>query len=188
MAQGAPALLSRLGLPKSQDDIPADPADSLKEDEKDRKTNHAPLVAVTENEVVTLTATIETNFRQGDIGVEVDGMKGDLTETENHFSGDQASSEYEEERQKSRADELRDISTVGGEVSVAVRQLGWTCPQPLGNAVVFLLDSLMSSLIVTLRHRNPNGTCRPSWDRFVVGKNDVTVWDPGLSDPAFLPW
>ena len=29
----------------------------------------------------------ETNLRQGDLGVEVDGMKGDLTETENHFSG-----------------------------------------------------------------------------------------------------
>ena len=35
-----------------------------------------------ETEVATLTATIETNIRQGDIGVEVDGMKGDLTETE----------------------------------------------------------------------------------------------------------
>ena len=61
--------------------MPVDLADSQKADEEDRKTDHAPLVAATENEeVATLTATIETNFRQGDLETGVDGMKGDLTE------------------------------------------------------------------------------------------------------------
>ena len=63
--------------------MPADLAESLKADEEDRKTDHAPLVAATENqEVATLTATIQTNLRQGNLAVEVDSMKGDLAETE----------------------------------------------------------------------------------------------------------
>ena len=82
-----------------------DLADSLKADAEDRKIDHAPLVAATEDEeVATLTATIETNLRQGDLETEVDGMKGDLTETET--KSNEALSEWEEERQKSRADEL----------------------------------------------------------------------------------
>ena len=81
---------------------------SLEADEEDRKTDYAPLVQVKENEEVAIvTAAIETNLRQGDFETEADGMKGGLTETENHSSGDQVSSEWEEERQKSRADELR---------------------------------------------------------------------------------
>ena len=48
------------------------------------------------------TATIETNLHQGDLGVEVDIVKGDLAETENPFSSD--------ERQKRRANELRSRS------------------------------------------------------------------------------
>ena len=100
---------------KSKDVMPADLADSLKADEEDRKTDHAPLVAATENqEVATLTATIETNLRQGDLGVEVDSMKGDLAETENSLAGDEASSEREE-RQKSRADGLRSRLLLGRE-------------------------------------------------------------------------
>ena len=80
-----------------KDDMPADLADSLKADEEDRRSDHAPLVEVTENgEVATLTATIETNFRQGDIAIEVVA-----------FSGDQASSETENHCQKSRAEGLR---------------------------------------------------------------------------------
>ena len=79
-----------IGIPKLKDDMPADLADSLKADEEDRKTDHAPLVAVTENEeVATLTATIGTNLETG---------AGSL-------SRDQASSEWEE-RQKSRSEEL----------------------------------------------------------------------------------
>ena len=70
-------------------------ADSQKADEKDRKTDHAPLVAATENdEVATLTATIGTNLRRGDLETGVGSL-----------SGDQASSEWEE-RQKSGAEEL----------------------------------------------------------------------------------
>ena len=50
---------------KLRDEMTADLADTLKADEEDRKTDRAPLVAVTENEeVAKLTATIETNFRQ----------------------------------------------------------------------------------------------------------------------------
>ena len=78
--------------------MPADLADSQKADEEDRKSDHAPLVAVTKNEVTTVTATIETNLRQGD-------LEGDFTETET--AGDEALSEWAEEFQKSRADELR---------------------------------------------------------------------------------
>ena len=74
--------------------MPADLAGSLKADEEDRKTNHAQLVAVTQNEeVATLTATIETNPRQGDLETGVGSLSGE------------ASSEWEE-RQKSRAEEL----------------------------------------------------------------------------------
>ena len=83
VAQSAPALLPRLSCTSEgrdpwlqTDDMPADLADSLKANEEDRKTDYAPLVQVKENEVVMLTATIETNLRQGDLGVEVDGMKG----------------------------------------------------------------------------------------------------------------
>ena len=89
-------------LKKLKDGMLADLADSQKAEEKDRKADHAPL-QVKENEVPTLTATFETNFQQmrppsGDIRVEVDGLTGDLTETENHFSGDRASSGWEEEQ------------------------------------------------------------------------------------------
>ena len=46
--------------------MPAALANSLKADEEDRRSDHAKLVAVTENqEVATLTATIEPNLRQG---------------------------------------------------------------------------------------------------------------------------
>ena len=56
-----------IGHPKSKDDMLADLADSLEADEEDRKTDHAPLVQVKENEVATATATIETHLRQGDL-------------------------------------------------------------------------------------------------------------------------
>ena len=90
----------------------------MPESGEDRKTDLAPLVKVKENEVVMLTATIEPNLRQGDLG-EADGKKGDLTETENHSSGDEASSEWEE-RQKSR----RSSPTVDEGGFLAVRQHG----------------------------------------------------------------
>ena len=52
--------------------------------------------AVVKEDVVTLTATIERNFRQGDLETEVDGTKGDLTETETESN--EALSEWEEGR------------------------------------------------------------------------------------------
>ena len=52
--------------------------------------------AVVNEAVVTLTATIETNLRQGDLETEVDGTKGDLTETETESN--EALSEWEEGR------------------------------------------------------------------------------------------
>ena len=48
--------------------------------EEDRKTDHAPLVQAKENEVATVTATIETNLRQG--GVVVKGEVATETETQ----------------------------------------------------------------------------------------------------------
>ena len=52
--------------------------------------------AVAKEGVVTLKATIETNFRQGDLETEMDGTKGDLTETETESN--EALSEWEEGR------------------------------------------------------------------------------------------
>ena len=82
-------------LQKLKDVMPAELADSQKGVEDDSKTDHAPLVAVTENEeVATLTATIETNFQQGDLQTGLGSL-----------SRDQASSEWKE-RQTNRADEF----------------------------------------------------------------------------------
>ena len=54
-----------MGLVKLSDDMPTDLADSLKVDEEDRRTDHAPLVQVKGDWVATVTATIEANLRQG---------------------------------------------------------------------------------------------------------------------------
>ena len=71
--------------------MPAALANSLTAVE-DRKGDHTTLVQVKENEVVaTLTATIGTNIRQGDLETGVGSL-----------SGEEASSEWEEKRQKSR--------------------------------------------------------------------------------------
>ena len=81
---------------KLKDDMRAALANSLKAVE-DRKSDHTTLVQVKENEeVATLTATIETNLRQGDIATEVSS-----------FSGEEASFEWEEKRQRSRVEGLR---------------------------------------------------------------------------------
>ena len=56
--------------------MPEDLADTLKANEEDHKTDHVPLVQAKENEVATLTATIETNIRQGDLETEVDDGDG----------------------------------------------------------------------------------------------------------------
>ena len=54
-----------------QDTVPVTIEMNLRQDE-----------AVVKEEVVTLTAAIETNFQQGDPESDVDGTKGDLTETQ----------------------------------------------------------------------------------------------------------
>ena len=66
----------------------------------------------------------------------MNGENGDLAETENPFSFDEASSGWEEERQKSRADELRSRSLLRRSppqsmrrVFVAVRQHRWMCTE-----------------------------------------------------------
>ena len=80
-------------LQKLKDGMPADLADTLKADEEERKTDHAPLVAAKENdEVATMTATIKTNLLHGGLETRVASLRCD-----------QASPEWEEERQQSRA-------------------------------------------------------------------------------------
>ena len=62
----APQSVEIVGLLRRlKDDMPTGLADALKADEEDRKTDHAPVVQVKANEVATVTATIETNLRQG---------------------------------------------------------------------------------------------------------------------------
>ena len=106
------------------------------------------------------TVRIETNLWQGDRGVEVDSVEGDFAETE-------APEEQSRRTQKQIfAEEV--ISRVDEEVSVAVRQHGWTCTQrglwltcgSAGNSTggrahsptamlwFLLLNSLMSSLSI----------------------------------------
>ena len=104
--------------------MPADLAYHLKADEEERKTDNAPVVAATENEVVTVAATIETKLWHGDPGVAADSVKGDVAETENAVAGDEASSEWEE-RQKSRVESPQLMRRF----FVAVRQHGWMCAQ-----------------------------------------------------------
>ena len=104
-------------LKQMKDQMSSDLADSKKA-EAERKADHAALVGAKRKEVATLTSTIEDKLtRQGDLGVEVEGLKGDLAETKNSLAADQAlaaklglscgsqSSEWEK-RQESRAEEL----------------------------------------------------------------------------------
>ena len=86
---------------------------TLKEEE-DRKANHAGLVAAKEEEIATLTATIETKLtQQGDLAVEVESLKNDLAGTQRSLAADQElaaqlaesrsgqSSEWEERQESS---------------------------------------------------------------------------------------
>ena len=119
-------------LQKLKDQISAVLADSQNPDEVDRKSDNATLVAAKVTEVATLSATIETNLRQCDLGVEVDSTQGDLAETDNSLAGDEASSEREE-RQKSRADPqsmrrfLWPCDSTGGRAHSATRMLWFFC-------------------------------------------------------------
>ena len=112
---------SAAALQKLKYGMPADLADSLKADEEYRKTDHATLVAAKESEEV---ATL------GDFETGVDVMKGDLTETESN----EALSEWEEDRQKRRADELRSRSLLRRSSPQSVRRFLWPCDSTGGCA------------------------------------------------------
>ena len=90
---------------------------AAQKEEEDRKANQAGLIAAKEEDIATLTATIETKLtRQGDLAVEVESLKNDLADTQRSLAADQElaaklaescsgqSSEWEE-RQKSRLGE-----------------------------------------------------------------------------------
>ena len=87
---------------------------AAQKEEEDRKANQAGLIAAKEEEIATLTATIETKLtRQGDLAVQVESLKNDVGDTQRSLAADQElaaklaescsgqSSEWEE-RQKSR--------------------------------------------------------------------------------------
>ena len=180
-----------IGILKLKDDMPTDLADSLKVDEEDRKSDHAPLIQAKEDGVAAVTATIETNLRQGEAETEVDCMKGDLGETETESN--EASSEWEEERQKSRADELGSRSLPRRSSPLSTRRFLWpsdstdgsaqrkgsgwlaknagnsTGGRAHGKSVVFHSDSLMSSLPIVetqKSQRNVRGVDRRETDLF----------------------
>ena len=90
---------------------------AAQKEEEDRKANQAGLIAAKEEDIATLTATIETKLtRQGDLAVEVESLKNDLADTQRSLAADQElaaklaescssqSSEWEE-HQKSRLGE-----------------------------------------------------------------------------------
>ena len=118
--------------------MPVDLADSLNADEVDRKSDHATLVAPTEDEeVATLTATIETNLQEDNLETRVGSL-----------SGEEASSEWEEEHPKSRAEfpqsTRRSSAYLMRRVFYGVRQR-WTWPQSHGNAVFFFLLNVVET-------------------------------------------
>ena len=159
-------------LQKLKDDMSAHLADSQKADEEDRKSDHATLVQAKENEVATLTATIEPNLQQGDLGVEVDRVEGDLAETENLFYGGRGvvgvGGAPEEQSRRTQEQIVAEVVSPQPmrRVFVAVRQHGWMCTQkglwlacesagnstgvradsPTAMVWFYLLNSLMSSL------------------------------------------
>ena len=58
--------------------------------EEDRKANHAGLIAAKEEEIATLTSTIETKLtRQGNLAVEVQSLKNDVADTQRSLAADQ---------------------------------------------------------------------------------------------------
>ena len=156
-----------------------------------------------------MTATIETNLRQGDLETEVHGMKE--TETESN----EASSEWEEEHQKSRADELGSRSLLrsspqsmkmfcgGATAWTDVHREGAVAAKAQATAQVdvptaprqccgfFLVNSSVSSLPIVeaqKSQRNASGVDRRETGLFL--EKDVTVWGLGLFDPtrcAHLP-
>ena len=87
---------------------------AAQKEEEDRKANQAGLIAAKEEDIATLTATIETKLTpQGDLAVQVESLKNDVADTQRSLAADQelaaklaescSSQSLEwEERQKSR--------------------------------------------------------------------------------------
>ena len=116
---------------KLKDDMPADLADSLKADEEDCMTDHEPLDAAKEKEVATLKATTETHLQQGDIGTEVDHVKGDLTETDGEQRGVVRWGGGAPEEQSRRTQEQIVAEEV---ISTVERRFLWPCGSTGGRA------------------------------------------------------
>ena len=56
---------------------------AAQKEEEDRKANQAGLIAAKEEEITTLTATIETKLtQQGDLAAEVESLKNDVADTQ----------------------------------------------------------------------------------------------------------
>ena len=157
-------------LQKLKDGMPTDPADSQNEIEASN-ANHAGPTAAKKQEIATV--RIETNLRQGDLGVEVDTVEGDLAETENSLAGDEAPSEWEERKkghsrrtQQTVAEEV--ISTVDEEVWLACgsagNSTGGRAHSPTAMLCSVLQNSLMSALLVaeTRKSRRKVSGVRPS--------------------------
>ena len=96
---------------------------------------------------------IKTNLRHGDLETEMDGMKGDLTETE----------------------------TESNEV-LCRQQHGWSCPQPHELSVFCSCEHSDKGFSSSRNEEIPMGRegLRPSWDSVVFSNNGITVWDHGL--------
>ena len=88
----------------SEDDMPADLANSLKADEN-RKSDHTTLVQVKENEeVATLTATVETNLRHDDLETGV-GSLSSVTRRRPNGKGSARRAQWKDVEVISRIDE-----------------------------------------------------------------------------------
>ena len=62
---------------------------AAQKEEEDRKANQAGLIAAKEEEIATLTATIETKLtQQGNLAAEVESLKNDLADTQRSLAAD----------------------------------------------------------------------------------------------------
>ena len=63
---------------------------AAQKEEEDRKANQAGLIAAKEEEIATLTATIETKLtQQGNLAAEVESLKNDVANTQRSLAADQ---------------------------------------------------------------------------------------------------
>ena len=113
---------------------------------EERKTDHAPLVGAQENEVATLTATIETNLQQ-----RVTSRPGGRQKGQSHRDrdGEPRGVVRVKDRQKSRADELLSRSVLRRSSSLLVRRFLGPCDNMDGCAQSRLS---VSSLMLMLDH------------------------------------